>query len=213
MIVDFFTPYHDLARCLLPKACGGNDDAHGLGHIQRVWKNAYKIQAVEGGNGTVLAAAVLLHDCVAVEKNSPLRAQSSRLAAERAAELLKDLCWEPSAIMATAHAIEAHSFSANIIPQTIEAKILRDADQLDAIGLIGIARCFYISGRLGRHLYDPEDPRALNRSLNDQIYTMDHFQTKLFHLVHSFQTETGSRLAKSRHEQLVKFFGEFMDEI
>jgi uncharacterized protein len=106
----------------------------------------------EGGNISILAAATVLHDCVSVEKNSPLRSKASRFAAQRAAEILRMRRWDDATIERVAHTIEAHSFSADIAPLTIEAKILQDADRLDAIGAIGVARCFYVAGRLRRPL-------------------------------------------------------------
>src|SRR5690606_8932965 len=109
--------------------------AHDLAHILRVFRNAMRIQAVEGGDARVLTAAVLLHDCVAVEKSSPLRARASTLAAEKASGVLAALGWDESEIGAVGHAIAAHSFSAGIAPETLEAKILQDADRLDAIGI------------------------------------------------------------------------------
>jgi hypothetical protein len=80
------------------------------------------------------------------------------LAAEKAATVLADLGWDKTDITAVAHAVTAHSFSANIVPETLEARILQDADRLDAIGMVGAARCFYIAGRMGSGLYDPADP-------------------------------------------------------
>ncbi len=172
-----------------------------------------RIHAGEGGDGTVLAASVLLHDCVAVEKNSPLRAQASRLAAEKASGILAGLGWRQADIDAAAHAITTHSFSANIEPQTLEAKILQDADRLDAIGMVGAARCFYIAGRMGSALYDPADPLAKDRPLDDRAFAIDHFETKLFKLADGFRTETGRELAKARHERLKQELGLFLDEI
>ena len=72
--------------------------------------------------------------------------------------MLDELGWRTVEITAVAHAILTHSFSANIPPESLEAKILQDADRLDAIGMIGAARCFYIAGRMGSGLYDPLDP-------------------------------------------------------
>jgi uncharacterized protein len=172
-----------------------------------------RIHAGEGGDGRVLAASVLLHDCVAVEKNSPLRAKASALAAQKASTILAELGWSVEDIDAAAHAITAHSFSAGVAPQTLEAKILQDADRLDAIGMVGVARCFYIAGRLGSRLYDPFDPAAADRPFDDKRYAIDHFQTKLFKLAEGFQTETGRRLAAARDKSLRDFLSEFMDEI
>ncbi len=213
MRADAFSPYEQLAETLIPHATQGDDGSHDLAHIHRVFRNAMRIHAQEGGNGTVLAASVLLHDCVAVEKNSPLRAQASRLAAEKACGLLRDLRWEETDIEAVAHAILTHSFSANIAPETLEAKMLQDADRLDAIGMVGAARCFYIAGRMGSALYDPEDPLAENRPLDDRRFAIDHFENKLFKLADGFQTQAGRQLAKERHERLQQVLTLFLDEI
>ena len=112
-----------------------------------------------------MLAATLLHDCVAVEKNSPLRSRASTLAAEQARHILSQMDWSAKDCEAVGHAVQSHSFSANIQPVSLEARILQDADRLDAIGALGIARCFYTAGRMGSSLYEPEDPTAANRSL------------------------------------------------
>lgn len=208
-----FAPYEELARQLIPHATDSDDGSHDIAHILRVFRNAMRIHAKEGGNGEVLAAAVLLHDCVAVEKNSPLRAQASRLAAEKASGILTGMGWEKAAIEAVAHAITTHSFSANISPETLEAKILQDADRLDAIGMVGAARCFYIAGRMASGLYDPVDPLAKERPLDDKNFAIDHFEVKLFKLADGFQTEAGRALAGERHERLQQIRDLFLDEI
>ncbi|MQY45667.1 HD domain-containing protein [Rhizobiales bacterium RZME27] len=208
-----FAPHEALAAQLIPHAAEGDDGSHDIAHILRVFKNAMRIHAKEGGNGNVLAAAVLLHDCVAVEKNSPLRAQASRLAAEKASKILDELGWNSDEIDAVAHAITTHSFSANLSPETLEAKILQDADRLDAIGMVGAARCFYIAGRMASGLYDPVDPLARERALDDKLYAIDHFEIKLFKLADGFQTVAGRELAAERHERLKTIRDMFLDEI
>lgn len=213
MLAQSFAPYDALAEKLIPHAAEGDDGSHDLAHIHRVFRNAMRIHAEEGGDGTVLTASVLLHDCVAVEKNSPLRSQASRLAAEKASLVLGDMGWERADIEAVAHAILTHSFSANIAPETLEAKILQDADRLDAIGMVGAARCFYIAGRLGSALYDPADPLASNRPLDDRRFAIDHFENKLFKLADGFQTEAGRQIARERHERLKQVLDMFLDEI
>ncbi|QCI98245.1 HD domain-containing protein [Agrobacterium larrymoorei] len=213
MLAQSFAPYEALAETLIPHAAEGDDGSHDLAHIHRVFRNAMRIHAEEGGKGTVLAASVLLHDCVAVEKNSPLRSQASRLAAEKASLVLGDMGWESADVEAVAHAILTHSFSANIAPETLEAKILQDADRLDAIGMVGAARCFYIAGRLGSALYDPADPLASNRQLDDRRFAIDHFENKLFKLADGFQTEAGRQIARERHERLKQVLDMFLDEI
>lgn len=208
-----FGEHAPLAARLLPHSVAAGDGAHDIAHILRVWKAADTIHSSEGGNREVLVAAVLLHDCVAVEKNAPDRNKASRLAAAQASRLLRDLGWDDARIEATGHAIAAHSFSAGIVPESIEAKILQDADRLDAIGMIGVARCFYIGGRLGSALYDPFDPEAEARAIDDKRYALDHFETKLLKLSAGFKTETGRAMASVRHARLLSFLDALASEI
>lgn len=207
-----FEPFVALAETLLvhmPVA----DGAHDIAHLARVWRNAARIAAAEGGMDRVLAAAVLLHDCVAVEKSSPLRAQASRLAAARAGEILAGLGWGAAEVAEVCHAIEAHSFSAGIPPRSRAARILQDADRLDAIGAIGVARCFYTAGRMGSALYDPADPLAAGRALDDRAFAIDHFRTKLLKLAEGFQTKAGAALAAERTARIAGFLATFEEEI
>jgi uncharacterized protein len=205
----------DLARHLMA-ALGdvGNDGSHDRSHLLRVWRNATAITLQEAAcDMQVLTAAVILHDCVAVEKNSPLRSKASRLAADKARSVLADLGWDETRIGQAAHAIEAHSFSAAIPPRTLEARILQDADRLDAIGAIGVARCFYVAGRMGSGLYEPGDPAATGRALDDQAFALDHFGAKLFKIAGDFQTKTGQAMANDRALTMRTFVSTFLGEI
>lgn len=213
-----FSPHAALAAVLLEAVEDGGDGSHDIAHLHRVWLNAQAIAreadlAGERGDGEVLAAAVLLHDCVHVEKSSSLRAQASRLAAERARAVLAGLGWDPVRVEAVGHAIEAHSFSAGIAPESLEARVLQDADRLDAIGAIGVARCFYTAGRMGSALYDTEDPRAERRPLDDRSFAIDHFRTKLLGLAKGFQTAAGARMAAERTRRIARFLEEFEREV
>jgi uncharacterized protein len=213
--MDIFGDQSELAEQLLATlGAGGSDGSHDRSHLLRVWRNATAIADAEPGcDRSILAAAVILHDCVAVEKNSPLRSQASRLAANRAREVLAELGWHTARIERTAHAIEAHSFSAGIAPATLEARVVQDADRLDAIGAIGIARCFYVAGRMGSSLYDPDDPSATNRPLDDASFALDHFGAKLFTVAANFQTQSGQRLADRRTRTMRDFVQALLDEI
>ncbi|WP_293446738.1 HD domain-containing protein [Planktotalea sp.] len=209
-----FSPFEALAERLLPFAIpNGLDGAHDIAQITRVWTNVRAISKVDGGDLELLIAATLLHDCVSIEKDSPDRTKASSLAAKAARIPLRGLNWDNAKIDQACHAIEAHSFSANIAPTTLEARILQDADRLDAIGLIGVARCFYVAGRMASALYDPNDPRAENRALDDRSFAIDHFETKLLTLADSFQTSEGQRLAKARHEELLAFHNAFLTQV
>lgn len=210
---EAFSPFQLLASQLIEYLPRSSDGSHDLSHIHRVWTNVRRIQAEEGGDLKALLAATLLHDCVEVEKDSPLRTQASTLSSERAALILAALGWPVDTVMLVAGAIKAHSFSAGIEPKTLEAKILQDADRLDAIGMIGVARCFYVSGRLGRELYDFTNPSADGRDFDDKRFAIEHFHTKLLKLGSGFRTEAGARMATIRQERLESFLAAFMDEI
>ncbi|OLP56003.1 phosphohydrolase [Rhizobium rhizosphaerae] len=209
-----FAPFTALAERLLPLSSpAGNDGSHDEGHILRVWRNAAAIQAGEGGDPRLIAAAVLLHDCVSVEKTSPQRAQASKLAAERAETILLAEGWSAADRAAVAHAVHAHSFSARVPIESLEAAIVQDADRLDAIGLIGVARCFYVAGRTGGGLFHPLDPMAEHRPLDDHAFALDHFETKLLRLADTFQTATGRAMAQRRTEALRQFRDAILSEI
>jgi uncharacterized protein len=200
-----------LLAALGPEA---DDGSHDRSHLLRVARNAIEIASAEPGcDRAVLTAAIILHDCVAVEKNSPERSQASRLAAARARAILAGVGWSPTRIEQATHAIEAHSFSAGIEPKTLEARIVQDADRLDAIGAIGVTRCFYVAGRMGSRLYDPSDPSAANRELDDGRFALDHFGAKLFRVAGNFQTKTGQALADARTRTMGDFVGALLNEI
>jgi uncharacterized protein len=209
-----FAPFQSLADLLIPHTVAERlDGSHDVSHLHRVWSNVCAIRDKEGGDHQVLLAATLLHDCVSVEKNSPFRSSASRLAAAKATELLAEMGWDEERTQAVAHAIESHSYSADITPTSLEAKILQDADRLDALGMVGVARLFYVSGRMGSHLYDPADPQAQQRDLDDKRFAVDHFTTKIFTLAQGFQTATGRHMARVRHARAERFLREFMEEI
>lgn len=192
---------------------GGSDAAHDLGHLRRVLGLARRIAAQEpGSEPLVITAAALLHDIVNLPKNDPQRASSSRLAAVEASNILTAMGFRSDLLPAVAHAIEAHSFSAGIPPTTAEARALRDADRLDALGAIGIARCFAVSGVLGRPLVDCDDPLAENRPLDDVRFALDHFQTKLLLLHEGMTTAVGQSIAMERTAYLREFMIRMADE-
>lgn len=209
-----FAPFQPLATRLLGAFdANGTDGSHDLSHIVRVWRNAVRIAAAEAGcDLELILAAVILHDCVAVEKSSPLRDQASRLSGAKAREIVAPLGWPAARVDALVHAIETHSFSAGLTPETREAKIVQDADRLDSIGAIGVARCFHIGGRMGGALYHPEDPGAEARPLDDRAYALDHFPVKLFKVVDGFHTPEGQRMAAARGALMRDFVASFRAE-
>jgi len=194
-------------------AAAGNDGAHDASHLERVWRSA---EALLGhhpeADPLVVMAASYLHDLINLPKDDPARAQASRRSALLAREQLARCGFPEDRLDAVAHAIEAHSFSAAIEPTTIEARIVQDADRLDALGAVGLARMFYVSGRLGRALAHPSDPLALDRVLDDGAYSLDHIVVKLATLPETMQTEAGRAMANVRLGKLLVFRKEFAAE-
>lgn len=191
------------------------DASHDIGHFMRVARTAQQIAAAEQNtpDSLVLLAAAYFHDIVCLPKNHPEAHLSSYLAADKAIKILTDLKFPELKLQAVHHAIHAHSFSANIEPQTCEAKIIQDADRLEALGALGILRVFYLAGRLGSQPYHKEDPLAQHRSLNDKSFALDHFYCKLFKLPHLLKTNGGRQLAEKRAAFLQQFVNEITQEI
>lgn len=191
------------------------DGAHDIAHFRRVWKTARKLNQAEGlpAKNIVLLAAAYLHDIVSLPKNHPDRHLSSQLAAKEAAVILLELGFPFQHIDAVCHAIEAHSFSANLEAKTIEAKILQDADRMEALGAIGLARVFYTSGRMERDMFDPYDPLAKHRQLDDQQFALDHFFVKLYKVADNMQTAAGKQMALQRREFLEQYVSQLLTEL
>jgi uncharacterized protein len=193
---------------------GASDGAHDLGHLDRVWKSCRLIALDEpGADADVLAAAAYFHDAVNLPKDSPDRAQASRLSADLAVRELAAMGFDAGRMAAVHHAIAAHSFSAGIAPETIEARILQDADRLEALGAIGLARMFLIAGQMGGALFHAADPLAMERALDDRRYALDHLDVKLFPVAAAMQTATGRRMAEERAEWMESFRTRLLHEI
>ena len=192
-----------------------DDTAHDISHFRRVWMTAQKIMANQAVEPLVILTACYFHDIFSLPKNHPERGQSSRLAARKTREILhRDFPdFPPAHYDAVAHAIEAHSFSAGIAPQSLEAKIVQDADRLEALGAIGLARVFAVSGALGVPLFDAHDPFADARTPDDRAFALDHFQTKLLRLPDTMQTEMGRELARHNADFLIQFMAKLSAEL
>mgnify|MGYP001613647147 FL=1 len=190
-----------------------NDSAHDFDHIMRVFKNAQNICKKENANEKLVLSAVLLHDIVSYPKSDKRSKSSSIKSAEESKKILKKFNFTKEEIQIISDAIRDHSFSRNKIPVTLEGKILQDADRLDAIGAIGIARVFAVSGSEKRPFYNVKDPFCKNRTPNDEIWTLDHFYRKLLKLESLMNTKSGKIEAKKRTKVLKDFLNELKKEI
>ena len=205
---------------MMEKACEAflkgravQDGAHDLGHVKRVVSMARRIGEAEGADLGVVVPAAWLHDCVSVPKNSPDRAFASRLAADEAVRFLKGLGVSGDTLAAVHHAIHAHSFSLGKPPETLEARVVQDADRLDAIGALGIARCFLTGGAMDSAMFHPADPFGRHRELDDRAYAVDHFYAKLLTLKETLHTDAARQEAEHRHGVMLAFLDELEREL
>ena len=189
------------------------DAAHDASHVQRVAVNAIKFAQQEGADLAIVIPAVWLHDCYTVSKKSELRNQASTLSAEKAEKLLSEWGYPQENIQAIKHAIAAHSYSANIKPESLEAQIVQDADRIDSIGAIGVARMMMTGGKMDCTLYREEDPFCVNRQPQDRKWTVDHFYSKLLKLNEGFHTQAAQQEAQRRHAYMEDFLTQLESEI
>lgn len=189
------------------------DPAHDYSHVMRVYKNAQKIAKHEKANTRLVLAAVLLHDLVQFPKSDPRSKTASIKSAVLAQKTLKKHGFTESEIQIISDAIRDHSFSRGKTPQTIEGKILQDADRLDALGAIGIARTFSVGGSESRPIYNDVDPFCRTRKPDDHSWTVDHFYKKLLLLEKKMNTKFAKSLAKKRTKLMTKFLSELKGEI
>ncbi len=190
----------------------GQSAAHDRGHVQRVVANARAVGAVEGGDGLVIELAAILHDNVDLPKDDPRRKEASTLGARRAMEWL-DGRLSAARVELVGEAIRCHSYSAGIEAQSLEAQVVSDADNLDALGAIGIARAYEVGGSLGRRTLDVGDPLCRRREPDDQRFSTDHFFVKLLGLKARFYTDEGKRLAQERVDYMRDFLGQLEREV
>jgi uncharacterized protein len=197
----------------LAAGAAGADGAHDTNHLERVWRNAQELlPSHPEADALVVMAACYLHDLVNLPKNDPERNQASRRSAQLARHQLAWMGFPAERLDAVAHAIETHSFSAAIVPETIEAKIVQDADRLDALGAVGLARMFYTAGRMGASLAHGDDPLAERRALDDGAFSLDHIPVKLARLPGMMQTAAGRALGEKRVASLLAFREQFAGE-
>ena len=190
-----------------------NDSAHDFEHMMRVYKNAQKLCKKEKVTEKLVLCAVLLHDIVSYPKSDKRSKNSSIDSAKKAKIILKRYNFTENEIIIISDAIRDHSFSQKKTPKTIEGKILQDADRLDALGAIGIARVFATGGSLKRPFYNTDDPFCKKRNADDKIWTLDHFFQKLLKLEFLMNTKSGKIEAKKRTRILKEYLKQLKNEI
>ena len=184
---------------------------HDWFHTLRVFKNATRIAEAEGADLVTVQLAALLHD-VDDRKLSPETYEDKA----NAREFLSENNFDAGRIEGICRIIGEISFAENCVPSTLEGKCVQDADRLDAIGAIGIARAFAYGGNHNRLMYHPDVKPNLNMSkeeyVNSKSTTLNHFYEKLFLLADMMNTDAAKAIAREREEYMRGFLAEFMDE-
>ena len=193
-----------------------NDSSgHDWFHIERVYKNALLIQKKEGGDFETVALLAILHDISDHKMNGGILNHGSQVARE----IMEKLDIDSGIIEKVAPLVDEISFKgAGVIDQNscLESKIVQDADRLDAIGAIGIARAFAYGGNKNRPMYDPELKPIKHDSFeayaDSKSHTINHFYEKLLLIKDRMHTETGRKMAQERHDFMVNFLNQFYAE-
>jgi len=202
-------PWLDEINSLYCKA----DPAHDFSHILRVCKLARIIGQEEKADMRVLLPAALLHDLESKKGQGSGQEPSGQAGLGAARSFLQGKGLGRDRIEKVLYAVEVHRFSRGIIPTTLEARILQDADRLDAMGAIGIARLFVTGGALGREMYHPQDPFCRERKPDDKKWNLDHFYRKLLKLEEGMHTSSGKRLAAKRARVMKQYLLDLEEEI
>ena len=177
------------------------EPAHDFFHVERVVGNALAIAHGEGVSEEDLAAAAtaaLLHELFTLPKNHPDSARAGDRCAEKARELL-EMEGAPTWLIGPVFgAIRDHSFSKGVVPEAVASRVLQDADRLDALGAIGLARMWATCADMKRPFYSPEDPLCVTRAPDDKEWGLDHVFKKLLVIPERLHTATARGLAAER---------------
>lgn len=193
----------------------GESSGHDFWHIYRVWKNAINIARYEEVDIFIVELGALLHDVADWKFNDGDEEAGARVTRE----WLSSLNVEEETIDKVCYIVKNVSFKGAKVEdkiETLEGKVVQDADRLDAIGAIGVARAFAYGGNKGREMYDPEDKPILHESFEhyktNSGCTVNHFYEKLLLLKDRMHTETAKGLAEDRHKFMEEFLEQFFEE-
>ena len=188
--------------------------SHRWDHTERVCKMAQHIAAVESADQEIVTIAAYLHDIGRTrEDESNGKVCHARLGAQMAEKMLLEMNLDRQKTRQIVHCIAAHRFRDEVVPQSLEAKVLFDADKLDSIGAVGIGRAFLFAGEIGAHLHQKDkDPSEVQPySKDDTAY--NEFLIKLQYVQDRMLTIEGKRLAAERHQFMVDFFDRLNNEV
>ncbi len=191
------------------------ESGHDFDHVMRVLALAERLARAEGADVEIVRAAALLHDIARADEDAANSGDHAQMAAERARTLLLERGVAPERAEQVAHAIAAHRFRGSTTPQTLEAKILFDADKLDSIGAIGVARAYAISGTLNQRLWSEVAPDVVaTRDQHNSHHTaVAEFVVKLSKVRERVHTAAARQIAEERHVYMAQFFDRLAREV
>jgi uncharacterized protein len=188
--------------------------SHGWDHVLRVRRLALRIASEEGADGRIVELACLLHDIGRhEEEESGGKLCHARLGASMAARLLERMDAPEDVTAAVVHCVATHRFRGDERPETIEAKVLFDADKLDSIGAVGLGRAFLYAGEVGARLHNPGSDPERCRARGPEDTALREFLVKLRFVRDRLFTLSGRRIASLRHDYMVEFFAELDAEV
>ena len=204
----------DQIRAKVEPLFAGPQGSHDWEHSQRVERLCRRIGPREGADPMVLTLAACLHDIGRSRQDSSRGAVChARQGAEMAADILVEYHLAPDLQANVLHCIRSHRYRSGEHPQTIEAKVLFDADKLDAIGAVGIARAYLFAGEVGARLHNPDNAVEGTAPYSREDTGYREYRLKLRHIRDRMLTAEGRRLAAARHRVMVDFFERFLAEI
>lgn len=188
--------------------------SHGWDHVERVYRLCIRIGKKEGADLEILKMAALLHD---IGRDDEIRSGGKICHAERGAvearEILEKLGISGEKIEKVVHCIETHRFRGNKTPESLEAKILFDADKLDSIGAVGIGRAYLFAGEVGARLHNKGIEIEKTDAYSKEDTAFREFSLKLKKVKDRMLTTEGMRLAEDRHRFMADFFERLHDEV
>lgn len=186
--------------------------AHDWLHVERVYRIAEELAEDENADEETVKLAVLLHDIGRTKEDNGEIEDHAEWGADEAREILEQYDYPEETVDNVVHSIRAHRYSTDPEPETLEAKVLSDADNLDALGASGIARTFTYAGEHGDVIADPDLPVEEDDSKIGQT-AFNHLQKKILSLKSRMYTDTGREMAEERHEFVEQYVERFKKEI
>ena len=187
-----------------------DDLSHDADHLARVYRWSLRLAPEAGAGPDLAGAAALVHDLVSIPKDDARRPLAGAESAREALAPLAAAGYDEQEIVQIAEAVRTSSWSSGLTPTAPLGRVLQDADRLDAIGAVGIARTFACAQRMvqgGRamRLCEPDDPLARRRAPDEARFALDHFQTKLLRLAEGMHLPTARAEARQRHALMATF--------